>query len=179
MNYRILGKTGLRVSEIGFGGWALGGDWGKQNDEESISALHKAIDLGINFIDTAAGYGNGRSERVIGKALKSRKDKVYVATKIPAAPGIWPPSPYCTIEERYSEKYLRESLEERLRNLDTDCIDILQLHTWTRAWRRNVKCSNISWMQFCNSKANDIMRSGFSGQTRTVLVRQTRSESSR
>lgn len=137
MKYRTLGRTGMKVSEIGFGAWAIGGGWGDQNDKDSIEALHKALDSGVNIIDTAAGYGNGRSEKVIAKVLKERKEKIYVATKTPPAPGIWPPSPYCTIEDRYSEKYIRENVEERLRNLDTDCIDILQLHTWTRAWNKS------------------------------------------
>ncbi len=76
MKYRTLGRTGMKVSEIGFGAWAIGGGWGDQNDNDSIKALHKALDLGINFIDTAAGYGNGRSEKVIAKVLKERKEKV-------------------------------------------------------------------------------------------------------
>jgi len=141
MKYRTLGRTGLKVSEIGFGAWAIGGSWGPQKDEDSITALHGALDLGVNFIDTAAGYGEGRSERLIGKVLKERGDlnRVVVATKTPPAPGPWPPTPYCRAEDRFSEKYLRENIEERLRNLQTDSIDILQLHTWTRAWNRNPK----------------------------------------
>lgn len=143
MKYRKLGKTGIEVSEIGFGAWAIGGSWGEQNDNDSIDALHRAIDLGLNFIDTAAGYGDGRSEKIIGRVLKERKEKITVATKIPVLPGIWPPSPFCKAGERYPEKYLRESLEERLRNLQTDCIDVLQLHTWTRAWNRDPKPLDI------------------------------------
>jgi aryl-alcohol dehydrogenase-like predicted oxidoreductase len=139
MKYRKLGRSGLDVSEIGFGAWAIGGSWGPQDEGESIAALHRALDLGVNFIDTAAGYGNGRSERLIAQVLKERKEKVWVATKTPPLPGHWPPSPYCVAEERYPEKYLRENVEERLRNLQTDCIDVLQLHTWTRAWNRNPK----------------------------------------
>ncbi len=137
MKYRPLGRTGIEVSEIGFGGWALGGGWGDQEDRDSIAALHRAIDLGVNFIDTAAGYGDGHSERVITRALKGRPEQVTVATKTPPAPGPWPPTPYCSAEERYSEKYLRENVEQRLRNLGTDCLDVLQLHTWTRAWNRD------------------------------------------
>ncbi len=138
MNYRKLGRTGLDVSEIGFGAWAIGESWwGIQPEKDSIAALHRAIDLGINFIDTAAGYGDGKSERIIARVLKERKERVYVATKTPPAPGPWPPSPYCNMDERYSEAYLRTNIEERLRNLQTDCIDVLQLHTWTRAWNRN------------------------------------------
>jgi aryl-alcohol dehydrogenase-like predicted oxidoreductase len=136
MRTRKLGRTGLEVSEIGFGAWAIGGGWGEQKDTDSVEALHRAIDLGVNFIDTAAGYGEGRSERVIARVLKERKEKVWVATKTPPAPGPWPPTPYCSVEERYPESYLRANVEERLRNLGTDCLDLLQLHTWTRAWNR-------------------------------------------
>ncbi len=141
MRYRSLGRTELSVSEIGFGAWAIGGSWGPQNEDDSLAALHRALDLGVNFIDTAAGYGEGRSEQLIGRVLKERGDRdgVIVATKTPPAPGPWPPSPYCQVEERYSEKYLRENVEQRLRLLGTDRIDILQLHTWTRAWNRNLK----------------------------------------
>jgi aryl-alcohol dehydrogenase-like predicted oxidoreductase len=139
MKYRKLGRTGLEVSEIGFGAWAIGGSWGPQDESDSIASLNRALDLGVNFIDTAAGYGNGKSERLIGEVLKGRKEKVWVATKTPPLPGHWPPSPYCVAEERYPEKYLRENVEERLRNLQTDCLDVLQLHTWTRAWNRSPK----------------------------------------
>jgi aryl-alcohol dehydrogenase-like predicted oxidoreductase len=144
MRYRTFGRTGWKVSEIGFGAWAIGGGWGPQEESESVAALNRALDLGCNFIDTAQGYGNGRSERIIAQVLKSRgsgaRDKVYVATKIPpVSPGAWPPSPFDVAEERFPESYLRERLERSLRDLQTDCIDILQLHTWTRAWNRDPK----------------------------------------
>lgn len=134
MNHRPFGNKGVEVSEIGFGAWAIGGSWGQQSESDSLEALETAIDQGINFIDTAAGYGEGKSERIIGQFLKERKERVLVCTKTPPVAGPWPPSPYCLIEERYPEKYLRENLEERLRNLQTEKIDILLLHTWTRAW---------------------------------------------
>lgn len=137
MQYRALGKSGLEVSEIGFGGWALGGQWGRQDEKDSVAALHKAVDLGLNLIDTAEGYGSGRSERVIAQALQGRSEPIYVATKTPPREGPWPPSPYCHVAERYPEAYLRANVEERLRNLGTDCLDVLQLHTWTRAWNRD------------------------------------------
>jgi aryl-alcohol dehydrogenase-like predicted oxidoreductase len=137
VRYRTLGRTGVPVSEIGFGAWAIGGGWGAQKEEDSVAALHRALDLGVRFIDTAAGYGDGRSERTIGKVLKERKEEVFVATKTPPAPGPWPPTPYCRDDERYSESYVRRNVEERLRNLGTDRIDLLQLHTWTRAWNRD------------------------------------------
>jgi aryl-alcohol dehydrogenase-like predicted oxidoreductase len=139
MKYRLLGRTGLKVSEIGFGAWAIGSHWGAQNISDSVEALHKSIDLGLNFIDTALGYGNGKSEQIISEVLKDRKEEVTVATKIPPSEGPWPPSPYCSIEDRYSEKYIRATVDTCRKNLGTDCIDILQLHTWTRAWNSNPK----------------------------------------
>ena len=138
MKYRTFGRLGWRVSEIGFGAWAIGSHWGEQRDEDSIQALHRALELGCNFIDTAQAYGDGRSERLIGRVLKERSgERAYVATKIPTRrPGDWPPSPYDRIEDRFPEAYLRERIEFSLRNLQTDCLDLVQLHTWTRAWNR-------------------------------------------
>jgi aryl-alcohol dehydrogenase-like predicted oxidoreductase len=145
MKHRIFGRLGWQVSEIGFGAWAIGGTgWGKQGDNESVRALHKALDLGCNFIDTAQGYGDGHSEQIIGRVLKERQsERIYVATKIPPKPGNWPPSPYDKIEDRFSEAYLREQIESSLRNLQTDCLDLLQLHTWTRAWNRDPRALEI------------------------------------
>jgi aryl-alcohol dehydrogenase-like predicted oxidoreductase len=142
MQFRRFGRHGLTCSEIGFGAWAIGGSWGAQADTDSIAALNRALDLGCNFIDTAAGYGDGRSERIIAQVLRERaaagrKETVFVATKTPPAAGIWPPSPYCAAEDRFPEKYLRENIATRLTNLGTGRLDLLQLHTWTRAWNRN------------------------------------------
>lgn len=176
MIYRTLGKTNLKVSEVGFGAWAIGGNWGEQSEKDSINALHKSIDLGVNFIDTAAGYGNGKSERIIAEVLKERKDEIIVATKTPPAPGPWPPSPYCKIENRFSESYIRRNVEERLRNLQTECIDLLQLHTWTRAWNKNpepllilrklreegkIKFIGLSTPEDDQNSVIDLMREGF------------------
>ena len=130
MKYRKFGKNGPEVSEIGFGAWAIGGSWGEQSDRDSLEAL----DQGVNFIDTAAGYGEGKSERIIGGFLKQRSERVYVCTKTPPVAGKWPPSPYCRIEERYPESYLRRNVEQRMKNLQVDYLDVLLLHTWTRAW---------------------------------------------
>jgi aryl-alcohol dehydrogenase-like predicted oxidoreductase len=176
MQYRTLGRTGLQVSAIGFGAWAIGGSWGPQDEKESLNALHRAIDLGMNFIDTAAGYGNGKSERLIAQVLKERKETVYVATKTPPLPGNWPPSPYDVADERYPEKYLRENVEERLRNLQTDCLDLLQLHTWTRAWNKNprpfevlrklqaegkIRSVGVSTPEQDQNSVIDLMRNGY------------------
>jgi aryl-alcohol dehydrogenase-like predicted oxidoreductase len=139
VNNRRFGRLGWQVSELGFGAWALGGGWGAQSDADSASALARFMELGGNLIDTAQVYGDGRSEQVIAAALKRRSGTapVYVATKIPPAPGLWPPSPYDRIEVRYGASYLRERMERSLHALQTDCIDLVQLHTWTRAWNRD------------------------------------------
>ena len=121
MNYRPLGRTGWKVSDISFGAWAIGGFWGNVSDDESLAALNKAIDCGVNFIDTADVYGNGRSERLIAQLKKSRKDEIIVATKAGRK------LPKQTVEG-YSRANLSGWIEESLRNLSTDAIDLLQLH---------------------------------------------------
>jgi aryl-alcohol dehydrogenase-like predicted oxidoreductase len=120
MNYRPLGRTGWNVSEISFGAWAIGGEWGHVSDQDALAALHKAVDCGINFIDTADVYGSGRSERLVGRLRKSRKE-IIVATKA----GRRLPSQ--TIEG-YSRQNLSSWVEDSLRNLATDTVDLLQLH---------------------------------------------------
>ena len=144
MKYRTFGATGWRVSEIGFGAWEIGGGWGPQDDRDSLEALHRALDLGITFIDTAEGYGNGHSERLIGQVLKERGlsgggGPVYVSTKFGGLPdrGHWPPFPDDVCEERYPAEYLRKAAESSLRNLNAEVLDVALLHTWTRAWNRN------------------------------------------
>lgn len=142
MQSRPFGRHAFSTSEIGFGAWAIGGSWGAQADTDSLAALHRALDLGVTFIDTAAGYGNGRSEKLIAEVLRARvaagkTEKIFVATKTPPAAGIWPPSPYCRAEVRYAEAYLRENIATRCANLGVEKLDLLQLHTWTRAWNRN------------------------------------------
>lgn len=136
LEYRILGRTNLKVSAIGFGGWAIGGNmWGVQDDNDSIASLNKAIDLGVNFIDTAALYGLGHSERIIGKVLKTRKEKVYIATKIP--PLHWIPSPDSNIMDEFPKDKIISSVEQSLKNLQVDCIDLIQLHSWRENWTNN------------------------------------------
>ncbi len=134
MQYRSLSDNGAQVSEIGFGAWALGGQWGDQDDADSIAALNQAIDSGVNFIDTAQGYGDGHSERIIASVLKDRSEDVILSTKTPPDAGPWPPSPYCRWQDRYSAAYLRSNVNDRLNNLGVDRLDLLHLHTWTRAW---------------------------------------------
>ena len=91
MHYRTLGRTGLRISEIGYGAWGIGkSSWLGASDKESARALNRAIDLGLNFIDTALGYGEGHSERLIGKLLRERSETIYAASKIPPKNMQWP-----------------------------------------------------------------------------------------
>jgi aryl-alcohol dehydrogenase-like predicted oxidoreductase len=127
MRYRSLGSTGLRVSEIGFGTWGIGGNsqgaiaYGPTDDKESIQALRTAFDAGINFFDTADFYGFGHSERVVGKALRAVRDRVVLATKIGMldAKGA----------QDFSPAYMRQGLERSLERLGTDYIDLYQLHS--------------------------------------------------
>jgi len=142
MQYRTFGRMGWTVSEIGFGAWAIGGSWGTQQDSDSIAALHRALDLGVTLIDTAQGYGDGRSERLIGRVLGERGQRagtgtVKVATKIPPVDGHWPPFPDDDQAERDPARYLRQGVERSLRDLDAERLDLVQLHTWTRAWNRH------------------------------------------
>ena len=121
MQYRELGRTGWKVSEISFGAWAIGGAWGPVDDRDSIAALHRAIDLGVNFIDTADVYGDGRSERLVAQVRKERSETIYIATK--AGRRLDPHT-----ADGYNAANLTRFVERSLRNLDTDCIDLLQLH---------------------------------------------------
>ena len=117
MQKRKLSSQGPDVTELGFGGWAIGGGWGTQSDVQSVAALHLAIEKGVNLIDTAAGYGDGHSERLIADVIRQRSEEVFIATKTLPSPGPWPPSPYCRWQDRYSAAYLRENLHTRLTNL--------------------------------------------------------------
>ena len=120
MHYRPLGRTGWNVSDISFGAWAIGGAWGSVDDAESMAALEKAVECGVNFIDTADVYGMGRSERLIAQLRRAHKDLV-VATK--AGRRLAPHT-----ADGYNEKSLAAFVEDSLRNLSTDCLDLVQLH---------------------------------------------------
>lgn len=121
MQYRELGRTGWQVSASSFGAWAIGGTWGKVDDKESLAALNRAIDLGVNFIDTADVYGDGRSERLITQLKRERREEIIVATK--AGRRLDP-----HVADGYNRQNLTAYVERSLRNLDTETIDLLQLH---------------------------------------------------
>ena len=121
MQYRELGRTGWKVSTISFGAWAIGGSWGSVDDRDSLAALHRSIDLGVNFIDTADVYGDGRSERLVAQLRKERPETIYVATK--AGRRLDP-----HLASGYNRKNLNDFVERSLKNLNTEAIDLLQLH---------------------------------------------------
>ncbi|MDP9479789.1 MAG: aldo/keto reductase [Actinomycetota bacterium] len=135
MNYRTLGRTGLEVSEIGYGAWGIAGDaWLGARDEESLKALNLAVDLGLNFIDTALAYGEGHSEQLVGKIVKERDETIYVATKVPPKNRVWPAPAGIAPEEVFPGDYVRECTEQSLRNLGLEAIDVQQFHVWQDDW---------------------------------------------
>jgi aryl-alcohol dehydrogenase-like predicted oxidoreductase len=121
MHYRELGRTGWKVSAVSFGAWAIGGAWGQVDDQESIAALHRALDRGVNFFDTADVYGDGRSERLLAKLRQERSEKFYIATK--AGRRLNPHE-----AAGYNRANLTSFVERSLKNLQTDALDLLQLH---------------------------------------------------
>jgi len=121
VNYRELGKTGWKVSEVSFGAWAVGGTWGPVDDQQSLEAMHRAVDLGVNFFDTADVYGDGRSERLIKQLKSDRSETIYVATK--AGRRLNP-----HVADGYNAANLTGFIERSLTNLSTDCLDLVQLH---------------------------------------------------
>jgi len=121
MQYRELGRTGWKVSEISFGAWAIGSGWGPVDDRESLAAMHRALDLGVNFFDTADVYGDGHSEQLIARLRRERREPFYVATK--AGRRL---SPHTA--DGYTAENLTRFVERSLKNLETDCLDLLQLH---------------------------------------------------
>jgi aryl-alcohol dehydrogenase-like predicted oxidoreductase len=120
MQLRRLGSTGRDVSEIGFGAWAIGGSWGEVSDDESLAALHAAVDAGVTFVDTADVYGDGRSERLVGRLLRERDEELFVATKFGRRAPLDP--------AEYTDGNLRAWLERSRENLGVETVDLVQLH---------------------------------------------------
>ena len=134
MRYRTFGRTGWQVSEIGYGMWGMAG-WTGSHDEESARSLDRAIELGCTFFDTAWAYGDGRSEQLLGAALKRHRDKrLYTATKIPPKNRQWPARAHYALDEVFPADYIREYTEKSLRNIDAPTIDLQQFHVWTDEW---------------------------------------------
>ncbi len=134
MRTRRFGRTGWPVSEVGYGMWGMGG-WSGSDDDESLGSLHRAIELGCNFFDTAWVYGNGRSEKLLGATLKSHPtQKLIVATKIPPKNMRWPARDSYRVEDTYPADHIRAFTEKSLENLGVEAIDLQQFHVWSDVW---------------------------------------------
>ena len=134
MLYRTFGRTGWQVSEIGYGMWGMGG-WTGSDDDQSLSSLHRSVELGCNFFDTAWAYGDGHSERLLGELVRAYPDKkLYTASKIPPKNRIWPSKPHFKIEDVFPPEYIRQYTESSLENLGLDSLDLMQFHVWEDGW---------------------------------------------
>jgi aryl-alcohol dehydrogenase-like predicted oxidoreductase len=135
MNYRKLGRTDFEVSEIGYGAWGISGkQWIGATDSDSLKALRAAMDAGVNFIDTALAYGEGKSEELVGRAVAESGLKVRIATKVPPKNRLWPARPEIDIDEVFPYDYIMASTEQSLRNLRAESVDLQQLHVWNPTW---------------------------------------------
>lgn len=141
MEYRVFGRLGWMISEIGHGTWGMGGGehgWTGSDNKEAIEGLDFSISLGCNFIDTAWIYGRGNSEVLVGKALKNNKDKkIYVATKVPPKDMNWPAKSNSKILDVYPNNHIEEYVSRSLENLDLQTIDLLQFHVWQDSWSKD------------------------------------------
>ncbi len=134
MRYRTFGRTGWKVSEIGYGMWGMAG-WTGSDDEQSLISLQTAVDLGCNFFDTAFVYGNGHSEQLLGKIVRQNPDKkLYVATKVPPKNMGYPALPEYSSDESYPPDHVEEFIHKSLKNLGLESFDLIQLHTWQDHW---------------------------------------------
>jgi len=135
MKHRPLGNTDLELSEIGYGAWGIGGTmWIGASDKESLEALARALELGVNFIDTALVYGDGHSEELVGKVVREAQRKVFIASKVPPKNRLWPARPGIAIDEVFPRDYIVRCTEESLKNLGVEIIDLQQLHVWNPEW---------------------------------------------
>ena len=135
MRYRKLGRTGFEISEIGYGAWGIGGNqWRGGTDDESVRALRRSFELGLNFIDTALAYGEGHSEKLVGQVVRDAPHRVYVATKVPPKNRLWPARLRVGIDQVFPYDYIIGCTEQSLRNLGAETVDLQQLHVWNPEW---------------------------------------------
>jgi aryl-alcohol dehydrogenase-like predicted oxidoreductase len=134
MQYRRFGRLGWQVSEMGYGMWGMG-EWSGSDDDQSMAALERAVALGCNFFDTAFAYGDGRSEKLLGRLVRAHPDKrLYTASKIAPKNLRWPALPDYKLEDVFPADYIRRSIETTLENLQLPALDLMQLHVWTDTW---------------------------------------------
>lgn len=163
MRYRKLGKTGLEVSEVGYGAWGIGGSqWKGHTDDESLQSLRRAFELGLSFIDTALAYGDGHSEKLIAQVVKEAQRPVYIATKIPPKNRIWPAPAGISLDEVFPADYIVACTETSLRNLQVERLDLQQLHVWDPGWtardewkRAFEDLKQAGKIRFCGISIND------------------------
>ena len=134
MHHRTFGRTGWGVSEIGYGMWGMG-SWSGSNDDESLASLERSVELGCNFFDTAWAYGQGHSERLLGRLLRARPEsRLYSASKIPPKNMKWPATADMRLDDTYPPDHIREYAEKSLEHIGVSTLDLLQFHTWHDAW---------------------------------------------
>ena len=134
MKYRKLGKTNWQISEIGYGMWGMAG-WSGSQDEESLHSLQYAVDSGCNFFDTAWGYGEGKSEKMLGELVRANKGKkIYTATKMPPKNFKWPAKRGYKLDDCFPPDHIEEYVEKSLKNAGLDSFDLMQFHTWQDSW---------------------------------------------
>ncbi len=137
MRNRIFGRVGWSVGEVGYGMWGMG-SWTGSDDDESMASLQQAVDLGVNFFDTAWAYGEGHSERLLGRLLKAKRGtQLFAATKIPPKNFIWPARATSSLDETFPPSHIRAYTEKSLENLGVDAIDLMQFHVWHDNWARD------------------------------------------
>jgi aryl-alcohol dehydrogenase-like predicted oxidoreductase len=184
VNYRLLGRTQFSISEIGYGAWGIGGiQWLGGRDDDSVAALRRAIELGLNFIDTALAYGDGHSEQLVGDVVRSTSQKIFVATKVPPKNRVWPARAGTSIQEVFPYDYIIESTETSLRNLGLETIDLQQLHVWSGEWLQQdewrrafedlkrsgkVQAVGISVTEHDPDSALDVVRSGLTDSVQVI-----------
>ncbi len=151
MEYRTFGRTGWRVSEVGYGMWGMAG-WSGSDDEESSSALQFAVDEGCNFFDTAYAYGDGKSEALLGNLVRANPGtRLYTATKIPPKNRQWPSRRGAKVEDVFPPDYIEEYVHRSLRNAGLDRFDLFQFHVWEDAW-----ADDDQWI----ARVDDLKRQG-------------------
>jgi aryl-alcohol dehydrogenase-like predicted oxidoreductase len=135
MHNRTIGRTGMEVSELGYGAWGIGQlEWIGAEDGRSLRALHRAVELGVTFFDTALAYGDGHSEQLVGRLLGEVSEPLRIATKVPPLNRLWPAAPGIPVEEVFPGSHIERCTEESLRNLGLETVDLQQLHVWSDGW---------------------------------------------
>lgn len=164
MNYRTFGRMGWQVSEIGYGMWGMAG-WKDSDDDESAASLQRAVELGCNFFDTAWGYGNGHSERLLGNLVRANPGvRLYTATKIPPKNSRWPSRREYTLDDCFPPEHIERFVHSSLKNARLESFDLIQFHTWEDGWLQDDR-----WLR----KLEDLKRQGL---LRAIGISQNRWE---